>query len=264
MRILLTNDDGYDAPGFDAIQKIAHALSDDVWVVAPESDQSGMSHSVTLHHPVRMREIDAKTFVLRGTPTDCVAMAVKHVMAGRLPDLVLSGVNSGQNMADDVTYSGTVAGAMEGTVLGIRSIALSQARGFRGKEDIMWETAVAYGPGVVEALLGEHWPPGVLWNVNFPDRPPGEVDRFEITRQGRRDVNNLYVDDRIDARGYPYYWFGFERELSNPPEGTDLRAIYEGRISATPLHLDLTHFDSIENAARALNGAPPARRSPGV
>ncbi len=259
MRILLTNDDGILSPGLTSLAAIAHALSDDVWTVAPETDQSGTSHSVTLHEPVRIRETGPRSFAVRGTPTDCVALAIKHVLGDHPPDLVLSGINNGQNLADDVTYSGTIAAAMEGTVLGVKSMALSLARGFRGKDDMRWETAEHFGPGTVETLLAQPWPDNVLWNLNFPDAEIGDVSRFEITRQGRRDVNNLYVDARLDARGTPYYWFGFDRQLSNPPEGTDLRAIYDGRISATPLHLDLTQFDLVAKMGPQLDGPPPGR-----
>ncbi len=257
LRILLTNDDGINAPGLVALEKIARALSDDVWIVAPEFEQSGMSRALTIHSPLRVRELDERRFAVTGTPTDCIAMAARHLMKDRIPDLVLSGVNRGSNIADDVTYSGTVAGAMEGTVVGVKSIAMSQAIGFSGSPEIQWATGEKYGPSVVCALLDRPWPKGILWNVNFPDVPPDRVERFEITRQGRRDVNNLFIDARQDARGVPYYWVGFERKLSNPPEGTDLRAIYEGRISATPLHLDLTAVDLVDDAAQALNGTPP-------
>ncbi len=265
MRILVTNDDGIHAPGLEVLEGIAAQLSDDVWTVAPETEQSGKSHSLTLHEPLRAREVAPRRLAVSGTPTDCVGLAVRHLLLDRKPDLVLSGVNRGSNIADDVTYSGTVAGAMEGTTLGIPSIALSQAHGFRGhatdtevdQDAVPWHTATYFGARVLQALLDLDWPPGIFWNVNFPDAEPEDVERFEITRQGRRDVNNLFIDPRHDARGKPYFWLGFNRQLSNPPEGTDLRAIYEGRITATPLHLDLTYGDLVETAGKRLNGGPP-------
>jgi len=255
LRILLTNDDGIHAPGLEVLEDIAARLSEDVWVVAPETDQSGVSHSLTLHQPLRLRDAGPQRYALAGTPTDCVGVAVKHLFPEQKPDLVLSGVNNGSNLAEDVTYSGTVAGAMEGTVLGIRSIGLSQARGFAGREETPWDCAAHYGADLIAKLMAADWAPGILYNVNFPDALPGEVDRIEVTRQGRRDVQNLYVDERTDPRGKSYFWLGFKRELSNPPEGTDLRAIYSGRISVTPLHLDLTRDDRIAPLQEALGAA---------
>src|SRR5262245_62444309 len=175
MRILLTNDDGIDSPGLHALRQIAAQLSDDVWVVAPETNQSGASHSLSLHEPLRMRAIDERAFAVRGTPTDSVIMGVRHVLKAKPPDLVLSGVNRGANMAEDVTYSGTIAGAMEGTVLGIRSIALSQATNFdRSGKSTKWGTALRHGPPLIRRLLETGWPQNVLLNVNFPDREPDD------------------------------------------------------------------------------------------
>jgi 5'-nucleotidase len=256
MRILLTNDDGIHAPGLVVLQEIARELSDDVWVVAPELDQSGASHAITLRSPLRMRELSPKIHAVTGTPTDCVIMGVRHLLKDQVPTLVLSGVNRGANMAEDVTYSGTIAGAMEGTLLGIRSIAMSLATGFGESRDPKWETALAHGPGIVKQLLDGPWQPGTLMNVNFPDRLPEEVGPIEVTRQGRRDQEVLQIDERADTWGTPYYWFGFARKKSNPPPGTDLLAIYEGRISVTPLVLDLTDRAALEPLAHHL-GRPP-------
>ena len=254
LRILLTNDDGIHAPGLKSLEKIAKALSDDVWIVAPETEQSGASHSLTLSDPLRLRKLTSRKYAVLGSPTDCVIMAVDKILTDRKPDLVLSGVNRGQNIADDVTYSGTIAGAMEGTALGIPSVALSQAYGFDGTSRIKWSTAEQHGPAVVRHLLDAGWGEGILMNVNFPDVPHAEVTEMEVTRQGKRDVNNLHVMEREDGRGNPYYWLGFQRELSNPPEGTDLRAIYDGRISVTPLHMDLTHKSARTALKKAFEG----------
>ena len=188
---------------------------------------------------------------MRGTPSDCVLMAVRHIMKDAEPDLVLSGINRGQNIADDVTYSGTIAAAMEGTQLGIPSIALSQAFGFSGQSNVKWKTAEEFAPGILKKLIAAGWPEEILININFPDVVPGSVTGIEVTRQGKRDQSLVRVEERIDARNNPYYWLGFERILSNPPQGTDLRAIYEGRISITPLHMDLTH----QRTSKALNEA---------
>lgn len=251
-RILLTNDDGINAPGLEAMEKIAGALSDDVWVVAPETEQSGASHSLTLAEPIRVRKLGPRKYAVRGTPTDCVMMAVMNIIEGPRPDLVLSGVNRGQNMADDVTYSGTVAGAMEGTALGIPSIALSQAYHIHSRERVPFEVSVDNGPRVVRDLLKAGWDEGVLLNVNFPDIAGPDNLQTEVTVQGVRDESNLVIDERADPRGNTYYWFGFKRIKSQPPQGTDLRAVYDGRISVTPLHLDLTHFTSRDTLAGAL------------
>ena len=154
-RVLVTNDDGIHAPGLKTLEAIARALSDDVWVVAPETDQSGVAHSLSLNDPLRLREISDRHFAVKGTPTDCVIMGVRHVLKDKLPDLVLSGVNRGANLAEDVTYSGTIAGAFEGSILGIRSMALSQAFGLdKTSKGIRWQTALAHGPRLIRTVRG--------------------------------------------------------------------------------------------------------------
>jgi 5'-nucleotidase len=252
MRILLTNDDGIDAPGLHALRQIAGELSQDVWVVAPETNQSGASHSLTLHEPLRMRQIDERAFAIRGTPTDSVIMGVRHVLKEQPPDLVLSGVNRGANMAEDVTYSGTIAGALEGTTLGIRSMALSQAFGIERGSGIKWQTAIAHGPKLIRRLLATEWAPLSLMNINFPDREPEAIAGVAVTTQGRRDPGLLFIDERQDTWGNPYYWLAFERRRSITQEGTDLSAVYGGHISVTPLFLDLTHQPMREALATAL------------
>lgn len=243
-RILVINDDGIEAPGLDVLQQIASELTDDVWVVAPETDQSGASHSLTLHEPLRCRKLKDKVFAIKGTPTDCAIMGVRFLMADNPPDLLLSGVNRGQNMADDVHYSGTVAGAIEGTLLGVKSIAMSLAINIESPDAIHWETPMALGSDLVSRLLKMDWPDDVMLNVNFPDRAPDAVAGLAITQQGRRNPALLTIEDRMDTRGKPYYWLAFERRRADPPEGTDLWAVYSGRISVTPLKLDLTHLET--------------------
>lgn len=240
MRILVTNDDGIHAPGLEACEKIARALSDDVWVVAPETDQSGVSHSLSLNDPLRLRELGARQFAVKGTPTDCVIMGVRHIMPQK-PDLVLSGVNRGRNAAEDVLYSGTVAGAMEGTVLGIPSFALSQAYGFETKQLPIWDTAIGHAPDIVRRILETGVPRDVLVNINFPDCSPEEVAGVAITAQGKRDQELLRIEPRRDGRGNPYYWVAFGRgPAGEASHGTDLRALADRRIAITPLRLDLT------------------------
>src|SRR5262245_28218814 len=252
MRILITNDDGIDSAGLHALREIARSLSEDVWVVAPETNQSGASHSLSMHEPLRMRKVDEHAFAVRGTPTDSVIMGVRHVLKDKTPDLVLSGVNRGANMAEDVTYSGTIAGAFEGTILGIRSIALSQAFGFERGRSVRWQTALAHAPGLIRKLLAIEWMPSSVMNINFPDREPGEVAGTLVTVQGRRDPGLLQIEERRDTWGNPYYWLAFERRRSSAAEGTDLWAVYSGRISITPLFLNLTHQPMREVLSRAL------------
>lgn len=241
MRILVTNDDGIHSPGLTVAENIARAISDDVWVVAPENEQSGASHSLTLSAPLRMRKMDDRHYAVSGTPTDCVMMGCLHLLKDQMPGLIISGVNWGSNMADDVTYSGTIAGAMEGTLLGIRSIAMSLTIGFDPEGRQHWKTPLEFGPRIVEQLLAGEWPAMTLMNINYPDLAAADVKGIVATRQGRRDQGGLHIEQRADTWGDPYFWVGFERRRSDPPQGTDLRAIADGMISVTPLHLNLTH-----------------------
>ena len=252
MRILVTNDDGIHAPGLSVAENIARALSDDVWVVAPENEQSGASHSLTLTMPLRVRAIENKRFAVNGTPTDCVMMAAMELMQDGRPDLVLSGVNAGSNMADDVTYSGTIAAAMEGCALDIPAIALSQSYDEHGRERIDWSAAAAHGPALVKQLVEIGWPKGTLVNVNFPGCPAGEVAGVEASAQGLRALQNSMFDRRIDQRGRPYYWLGMRREVEAPEAGSDLHAVFNRKIAVTPLHLNLTETAVLEKFRRAL------------
>ena len=249
MRILLTNDDGIHAEGLAVLERVARALSDDVWIVAPEADQSGLAHSLSLSEPLRLREVDGRRFALRGTPTDCVIMAARKIMP-EPPDLVLSGVNSGANIADDVTYSGTIAGAMEGTLIGCRSIAFSQACNFDGKRIVPWEVAEIHGPALLRKLIGVDLPAGVFLNVNFPDCLPGDVEGASVAGQGKL-VHGLWVDERADGRGFPYYWLRFGRKTAEFVDGTDLTALKNNRVAVTPLKMDLTAYEVMNE----LNGA---------
>ena len=242
MRILCTNDDGIHAPGLKIVEEIARALSDDVWIVAPELDQSGVSHSLSLNDPLRLREVGPRHFAVRGTPTDCVIMGARHILGEKLPDLVLSGVNKGRNVAEDVVYSGTIAGALEGTILGIPSFALSPGIFHRDAR----RAAVGHG-GEIRAGYraqgdGRRRPKNTVINVNFPACTPDEVKGVRVTRQGKRNLGFLKVDERHDGRGNPYFWIGFERAamLDTPAEGTDLAALAARYVSVTPLRLDRT------------------------
>ena len=239
MRILLVNDDGIHAEGLAVLERIARKLSDDIWVVAPEIDQSGFAHSLSISDPLRLRQLDERHFAVRGTPTDCVVMGCRMIMPG-LPDLVLSGVNSGSNLADDVTYSGTVAGAMEGALVGIRSIALSQAYNVLDDARVVpWATVEALAPALLEKLISMELPSGVFLNVNFPNCPPEEVEGTAVTGQGRL-MHGLWIEQRRDGRGFPYYWMRFGKERPQAGPGSDLAAMQARKISVTPLKTDLT------------------------
>jgi len=259
MRIMVTNDDGIGAHGLDILRQIALQLSSDVWVIAPEVNQSGASHSLTLHEPLRFRQVDDRTFVIRGTPTDCVIMGVRHLLLEKPPELILSGVNHGSNLGEDVTYSGTIAAAIEGTLLRIRSIALSQTGGSLEVEGkVHWETPLAHGPALISRLLATGWPTGIVINVNFPACSPENVTGIEVTAQGRRDQALLHIDKRSDPWGTPYFWFGFERPPTTFAKGTDLAAVDGGAISVTPLCLNLTDHATCARLEDAF--APAATR----
>lgn len=245
MRILLTNDDGIHAPGLKVLEDISRQLTDDIWVVAPEVEQSGKSRALTLTEPVRVRQAGDRRWGVTGTPTDCVLIALQKLMKTSRPDLILSGVNNGQNLAHDTSMSGTVAAALMGTEMGVASIALSQSKNFRGPGSMSWETPRIWGRQVIEPLLQGGWPEHVTINVNFPDREPADVAGIQHTRQGRRDRMVIETHTRTDLRGNDYVWIAYNGKLSDPPAGTDLRAIYDGYISITPLHADLTSHDSL-------------------
>ena len=242
MRILLTNDDGIHAPGLAVLEEIAAALSDDVWIVAPAEEQSGAGHSLSLSRPVRVRRHGERRFSVAGTPTDAVMMALGKLVEGGAPDLILSGVNRGANLGEDVTYSGTVAAAMEGALAGIRSVALSQVYAREGMGDtVPFATAREWGERVIRPLLDHDWAPRTLVNINFPTVPPRGV---RVVRQGFHDLGRTRIVENTDPRGYRYYWFALGGGAGTPDHSTDLEAIADGFVAVTPLQLDLTHGDS--------------------
>lgn len=250
MRILLSNDDGINAPGLKTLEKIARELSDDVWIVAPELDQSGASHSLTLHDPLRIREISHQKFAVNGTPTDCVLMCVNHMLKNSPPQLILSGVNYGVNIAEDVTYSGTIAAAMEGVLLGIPSIAMSLE--YSQGHPVKWATAEHHGSSIIRKLLEAKIPSGIVMNVNFPNVIASSVTGVKITHQGLRQIDDNLIE-RMDPRGKPYYWIGSNQHRKGGGEGTDLDAIASGSISITPLTLNLTHVPTVSYLQEAFN-----------
>lgn len=255
MRILLTNDDGIHAPGLEVLEKIARCFSDDIWVVAPMEEQSGAGHSLTLSRPLRLRQHGEKRFSVSGTPTDAVMMAVGHLMKDQRPDLLLSGVNRGANLGEDVTYSGTVSAAMEGAISGIRSIALSQVYAGEGQGDrVPFDAAEAWGARVIRALLKQAETQRTLINVNFPALPASAIRGIKVARQGFYDVARTRIVPGTDPRGYDYFWFGLDH-TDSAPEASDLAAVAEGYISVTPLHFDLTHYELLTALEAGLAGA---------
>jgi 5'-nucleotidase len=262
-RILVTNDDGINAEGLVVLESIARSLSDDVWVVAPELEQSGAAHSLSLHMPVRLRQLAPKRFAVTGTPTDCTLVAVQEVLPkygapkskkGKAKpfDLVLSGVNRGSNAGDDVTYSGTIAAAMEGAILGVPSIALSQL--CEDRDNPRWEVAQSFAPKVIRTLVEAGWPDNTIINLNFPDCLPSKVKDIRLCPQGKRNVG-VALTGRMDVKNRPYFWIGGERDNTADRPGVDIDLLYKGYVTITPLCLDLTDYKTMEDlrpAVRAL------------
>jgi 5'-nucleotidase len=242
MRILLTNDDGINAPGLAVLEAIARQLSDDVWVCAPAEENSGAGHSLTLHMPVRLVEHGPQRFAVSGTPTDAVNLALRKLFADKPPDLVISGINNGENLADDVTYSGTISAAMEAALAGIPAVAMSQALRDAGHG---FAAARAWAGKVLAPLLDLQMAKRTVVNVNFPALAPEAVKGIRVVRQGFHDYARGSLVEGTDPRGRPYYWFGLDDIEHTLDHGTDLEAVSEGYVSVTPLHVDLTHHASI-------------------
>ncbi len=249
-RVLISNDDGIHASGLRVLERVVRQLAKEVWVVAPEHEQSAASHSLTLRRPLRIRKLSGRRYAVDGTPTDSVLLAVREIMKDRPPDLVLSGINRGGNLGEDVTYSGTIAAAMEGALLGIPAIALSQLS--ENGHPVKWGTPEHHLADVLERLTSAPWPAGILMNVNFPDVSARATRGVEITRQGRRKIGGTLVQGR-DPRGEPYYWIGSQRTGDRARPGTDLGAVSQGAISITPLTLDLTHRPTLGALKRAFD-----------
>ncbi|HYG85112.1 MAG TPA: 5'/3'-nucleotidase SurE [Azospirillum sp.] len=248
-RILITNDDGINATGLQVLEKIARSLSDDVWVVAPEAEQSAASHSLTIHRPLRLKKVAERRYTVDGTPTDCVLLAINHVFKDdKKPTLVLSGINQGSNIGEDVTYSGTIAAAMEATLLGVPAIALSQH--FSNGTPIKWQTPERWGAEVIRKAIAVAWPKYVLLNVNFPAVEPDQVTGIQVVRHGKRKIGDELME-RIDPRGRPYIWIGALRSEADVSPDTDIHVVFNGGISVTPLFLDLTHNATLQTLKQA-------------
>ena len=237
--ILVTNDDGIASP---ALEILVTALEEfgRVWVFAPDREQSAVGHGISLHRPLRVKEIRERWFMVDGTPADCILLAVRQFLPDP-PALVMSGINTGPNLGDDVTYSGTVAGAFEGMLMGLPSIALSNA----GYEPSDFRTAARFGVLIAQHVLEHGLPADTLLNVNVPDVPFEELKGVAITRQGLREYGDEIIR-REDPRGVSYYWIGGFRPEQVMHPGTDVEAVAMQKVSITPLHRDLTNFDALE------------------
>ncbi len=252
-RILVTNDDGIYSEG---IRKLAAALRDlaEVVIVAPDREQSAASHALTLNRPLRILKIEENEFIVDGTPSDCVNLAVLRLLRDARPDLVVSGVNFGPNLGDDVTYSGTISAAFEGALLNIPSVAFSSLVG----EHFSFDRCAAFAARLVARLLDQKHDAGVILNVNFP---ASEFRGVRVTKLGKR-IYSEGVIERLDPRGRKYYWIGGDEPTWYPGENTDFEAVQNGFVSITPLHLDLTHHESIPRlkALEEMLGSPVKTR----
>ena len=247
-RVMLTNDDGIDAPGMKVLEEIAAQIAHEVWVVAPEHDQSGQSHAISLHHALRVNNRGERRFGVTGTPGDCAAMGLCHIMKDNPPQLVLSGVNRGLNLGVETVFSGTVGGAMTAMMLGVPALALSQA--FSQRDAVPFDTARALGPGTIRDLLAIGWEKSAVLNINFPPIPAAEAGPVTLARQGEGAVGGMHVETRVDPRGMSYYWLTFKRgDIRQGPE-SDYSAMRAGKIVVTPLRYDRTD-DEAYNALAA-------------
>jgi len=243
-RILVTNDDGIFSEGISALAKALAAVGE-VTVVAPASEQSAAAHSLTLSRPLRIRQIDERHYSIDGTPTDCVTLALTKILGERLPEIVVSGINYGANLGDDVTYSGTVAGALEASVFNLPGIAVSLAT----RSDFDFTHAAAFAAELTRKVLSEGLPEGTILNVNVP---PGEIRGSRLTHQGIKIARTAIIEG-VDPRRRPYYWIGEQETSWKKDEGSDYAAIEQGLISITPLRTDMTDYRALEQL-RGWNG----------
>ncbi len=257
VRILVTNDDGITSPGIHAVAAALSALGE-VWIVAPDRERTAVGHAVTLHKPLRITKMASRVFMVNGTPVDCVNLALVKVLPGR-PSLIVSGINRGVNLGDDVMYSGTVSGALEGTILGIPSVAVSQ----EGEETFRFEVGARYAARVAAEVLLHGLPPETILNVNIPNVPLRSIKGVKVTCLSRRRFNNPIVE-KIDPRGRKYYWIAGTRHSWSRRKDADHEALEQHMVSVTPIHLDTTHHDVLEQfkAWERPLSQPSARRSP--
>jgi 5'-nucleotidase len=259
LRVLIVNDDGIDAIGIRMLEEMVRTFTDDVWVVAPDEERSGAGHSISLSQPIRLKQRDERHFAVKGSPTDCALLGINELLGERKPDILFSGINAGPNLAEDVTYSGTCSAAMEGAMLGIPSVALSQMLAYQNP--VQWESSRRMLPGIIARLIDMSWRPGMFVNVNVPNIAPGEITGVRITRQGRRPPGSFTPTRRIDERFVPYYWIKVAYMDGGWETGTDLEAVRDGAVSITPLQLDMTNhvmLDTMRGTFADLTGQPVA------
>jgi 5'-nucleotidase len=252
-RVLLTNDDGIDASGLAILEEIACTIAQEVWIVAPEHDRSGTSHSISLHAPLRVSEEGVRRYAVSGTPGDCVVMAVRHLMADAPPSLILSGVNRGANLGVETVFSGTVGGAMTGMLLGIPSIALSQM--FTDRENVPWETARSRAPAIIRQFAEQGWNRQSCLNINFPAVLPDRAGPVAVARQGAGFVNGIDVISRVDPRGFIYHWLQFQREQDEEAPEAEAALIAKNFVTVTPLQFERTNdaaFSQLKESIDAL------------
>ncbi|CAH2601271.1 5'-nucleotidase SurE 1 [Rhodovastum atsumiense] len=242
-RVLLTNDDGIDAPGLRVLEEVAATLAREVWVVAPEHDQSGTSHSISLHSPLRVSPKGERRFAVRGTPGDCVVMGVRHLLADGRPDMILSGVNRGANLGVETVFSGTVGAAMTAMLLGLPALALSQA--FSDGNAVPWDTARALAPGVIRRLAGADWSRNACLNINFPTCPADRAGPVTLTRQGAGLLDDIEVVSRTDPRNFTYHWLRLHRSARQDAEQSETAVVAAGGVSVTPLRFERTHEETL-------------------
>lgn len=257
MRVLVSNDDGVDAPGIRVLADCLRAAGHEVLTVAPDRDRSGASNSLTLDMPVRVVRTDEHTWRVHGTPTDCVHVALTGLLDVE-PDIVVSGINTTANLGDDVIYSGTVAAAMEGRFLGLPAVALSLAAADRGGEH--YATAARAAVAIIARLATDPLPADTILNVNVPDRSWEDIAGFEVTRLGNRHRSEPCIPQQ-DPRGRTVYWIGPAGPAQDAGAGTDFHAVRSGHISITPIHVDLTRYQALDQVASWVDGLAQALRS---
>lgn len=235
-RILITNDDGIDSEGLEILFNAAKNFAEEIWVIAPIDDQSGKSESVSINEPVKFKKRDERNFVVCGTPSDCIALAIGHIMKDAPPSLILAGVNSGMNIGDEVCLSGTIGAALTGLMMGIPSIAISQKYKTRG--DVPWNTTRALLPKLLEHFLTEGWRKETCLSINIPNNPPEEIGGFSWARQSKKNVFGFNVEIRTNPRGKDYAWISLARREPEEENDTEYAIMKRGRVSVTALSLD--------------------------
>ena len=242
-RILISNDDGFDSPGIKVLEKTARKFASEVWVVAPSTEQSAVSRGLTIRRPLSIHKVSKNRYMVDGTPADSVMLGVREVMSECKPDLLLTGINQGANLCEDVMYSGTVAAAMEGTLMGIRSISLSQV--YNNGQNVKWKTSEQWLETVLLKILSFDWAPGVLMNVNFPDVAPDAVTGIKAVKHGQR-VEEREIITGVSPRDEKYYWLGSQQKETDSLANTDLDIVLNGAISVSPLSIDQTHAATLK------------------